>query len=324
MLHYLFRHNKDYSRFNIIKHLLKDLTCKNDIFILLPFSKNQFFKHFFKRNRIVNDFFISNYDTYVNDREKISPYNPRAWWKYLQDWVNFKFSKYLLCDTQAHFDYWQKLFGTFKGEHFVLPVLADTSLYYPAKDPIIHEPKRILFYGSFIPLHGIDVILKAFALLEKEQIAFQAQVIGKGQMFSAMKALYEKLHLCNVEMNGLFMNEQALVDEIRKADIVLGIFGHSQKAFSVIPNKAYQALACQKALITMTTPTMYEFFNDHEILMCPNTPEALAEAMKKLINDTALLQQYQTNGYQAFSELYQQTQKRFEHFIHTIDQSLGS
>ncbi|MCD8544077.1 MAG: hypothetical protein LRY52_04230 [Sulfurospirillum cavolei] len=47
MIHYLFRHNKDYSRFNIIKHLLKDVTCKNDIFILLPFSKNQFFKAFF-------------------------------------------------------------------------------------------------------------------------------------------------------------------------------------------------------------------------------------------------------------------------------------
>lgn len=56
MIRYLFRHNKDYSRFNIIKHLLKDVTCKNDIFILLPFSKNQFLRHFFKRNRIVNDF----------------------------------------------------------------------------------------------------------------------------------------------------------------------------------------------------------------------------------------------------------------------------
>lgn len=82
MIKYLFRHNKDYSRFNIIKKLLKDLELKNDIFILLPFSKNQFFKNFFKRDKLINDFFISNYDTYVFDRKKITNKNPRAWWKY--------------------------------------------------------------------------------------------------------------------------------------------------------------------------------------------------------------------------------------------------
>ena len=86
MIKYLFRHNKDYSRFNIIKKLLKDLELKNDIFILLPFSKNQFFKNFFKRDKLINDFFISNYDTYVFDRKKITNKNPRAWWKYFQDW----------------------------------------------------------------------------------------------------------------------------------------------------------------------------------------------------------------------------------------------
>ena len=123
MIKFLFRHNKDYSRFNIIKELTKDLKINKDIYILLPFSKNQFFKNFLKKERIINDFFISNYDTYVYDRKKISKYNPRAWWKYFQDWFNFKFSKYLLSDTQAHFDYWEKLFGSFRGKHLVLPVL---------------------------------------------------------------------------------------------------------------------------------------------------------------------------------------------------------
>jgi len=72
MIKFLYRHNKDYSRFNIIKQFTKDLKIKNDIYILLPFSKNQFFHNFFKRDRIINDFFISNYDTYVFDRKKIT------------------------------------------------------------------------------------------------------------------------------------------------------------------------------------------------------------------------------------------------------------
>ena len=78
MIKYIFRQNKDYSRFNIIKQFTNDLKLKNDVYILLPFSKNQFFKNFFKRDRIINDFFISNFDTYVYDRKKITVKNPRA------------------------------------------------------------------------------------------------------------------------------------------------------------------------------------------------------------------------------------------------------
>ena len=205
MIKYLFRHNKDYSRFNIIKKLLKDLELRNDIFILLPFSKNQFFKNFSKRDRLINDFFISNYDTYVFDRKKITNKNPRAWWKYFQDWFNFKFSKYLISDTMAHFKYWEILFGKFAGKHFVLPVLADTSIYYPSKKEINNEKIKILFYGSFIPLHGIDIILNAFSLMEKNNIKFEANIIGKGQMYSEMKKLYDNLNLSSfyISKNGL-------------------------------------------------------------------------------------------------------------------------
>lgn len=71
MVKFLFRHNKDYSRFNIMEKFISDIRIKKDVYILLPFSKNQFFKHFFKRDKIINDFFISNYDTYVYDRKKL-------------------------------------------------------------------------------------------------------------------------------------------------------------------------------------------------------------------------------------------------------------
>lgn len=320
MINYLFRHNKDYSRFNIIKQLLQGFTCEHPIYILLPFSKNQFFKHFFKRKYIINDFFISNYDTYVYDRKKITKYNPRAWWKFFQDWFNFRYSKYLLSDTQAHFEYWQSLFGPYKGKHFVLPVLADKTIYYPSKSiKPEHEKVSILFYGSFIPLHGIDIILNAFHLLEKEQIPFEATIIGKGQTYQQMKQLYNELHLQNVTMDGTFIKETELAKKIREADIVLGIFGESTKAKSVIPNKAYQALASRKALITMHSDTLYEFLTDEDMLTCQNTPESLAEAMKKLLLNPQFIATCQQNGYNRFLSLYDKTQHNFIQFIQSID-----
>ncbi|MEA1915493.1 MAG: glycosyltransferase [Campylobacterota bacterium] len=318
MIKYISRHDKDYSRYNIIKSLLKDVQCKNDVYLLLPFSKNQFFKNIFKRDRLINDFFISNYDTYVYDRQKISKRNPRAWWKYFQDWVNFRYSKYLMSDTQAHFDYWESLFGKFRGEHFVLPVLADKEIYFPNEKPLEHKTVEVLFYGSFIPLHGIDVILKAFKILEDKQINFKAKIIGNGQMYTQMKDLYTSLGLKQVQMDGKLLEEIKLANEIRKTDIVLGVFGKSKKAASVVPNKVYQALACQKALITMQSDAIDEFFHREDLIQCDNTPEELANMLELLIVRKEARDRLAEHGHQHFLRLYDKTQENIKQFVYTI------
>ena len=322
MIKYLFRHNKDYSRFNIIKKLLKDLELRNDIFILLPFSKNQFFKNFSKRDRLINDFFISNYDTYVFDRKKITNKNPRAWWKYFQDWFNFKFSKYLISDTMAHFKYWETLFGKFTGKHLVLPDLADTSIYYPIDKKLENEKIRILFYGSFIPLHGIDVILNAFSIMEKNNISFEANIIGKGQMYFQMKELYSSLNLTQVSMNGEVINENQLSNMIREHDIVLGIFGESEKAKSVIPNKVYQSTACKKCTVTMKSDVLKEFYNEEDLITCNNNPESLANTLIDLINDKTKIEIISQNAYNQFNKIYLEAQTNFSKYIKEIDGKL--
>ncbi len=322
MIKYIFRQNKDYSRFNIIKQFTNDLDLKNDVYILLPFSKNQFFKNFFKRDRIINDFFISNFDTYVYDRKKITVKNPRAWWKFFQDWFNFRFSKYLLSDTYTHFKYWENLFGKYKGELFVLPVLADKQIYYPSKTEVKNEKVRILFYGSFIPLHGIDIILEALSLMEKNNINFEAKIIGTGQMYNKMKDLYTKLQLKSVQMDGLFIDEKALAQEIREHDIVLGIFGDSIKAKSVVPNKLYQALACKKAVVTLDSEPISEFFDEKDLVTCQRDALILSEKLIDLINNPILLKNTARNGYEKFLKIYDKTEADFKEFINKIDNKL--
>ena len=322
MIKFISRHEKDYSRYNIIKNMVKDLATRNDVYILFPFSKNQFIKHFFKRDRIINDFFISNYDTYVYDRKKITKWNPRAWWKYLQDWINFRFSKYLLSDTYEHFKYWEELFGPFGGKLFVLPVLADGSIYFPAEKRAINKAPRILFYGSFIPLHGIDTILKAFKLLEENGSVFEAEIIGNGQTYKSMKQLYDALKLKHVTMDGELIKEAELGERIREADIVLGIFGTSTKAKSVVPNKVYQALACQKAMVTMESDALKEFFDESHLLTCTNTPEMLAETLKHLIANPQQIESLATEGHKRYNELYRTKKQAFIEYIQEIDAEL--
>ncbi|MFM8409028.1 MAG: glycosyltransferase, partial [Alphaproteobacteria bacterium] len=75
---------------------------------------------------------------------------------------------------------------------------------------------------------------------------------------------------------------------LRSADVVLGIFGGSQKARMVVPNKVWQAAAVGRAIVTADTPAIREVFVPGEsIRLVERDPSALAAAIRELAADPA-------------------------------------
>jgi len=158
---------------------------------------------------------------------------------------------------------------------------------------------NVLYFGSYIPLHGVDVILKAAKILQdKDKGTVVFTFVGTGQLLPEMKELASRLGLKNVCFVERFVKEDELAGFISNADICLGIFGKSDKALRVIPCKVYNCLAIGKPLITSRTlATDGVLTHNENVYFCnPGDPESLAEAVLTLRNSQSLRNKIAQNG----------------------------
>ena len=123
---------------------------------------------------------------------------------------------------------------------------AEDRLFQPGWTP----PARFvaLFIGKLIPLQGVETILAAARLAPEVDF----RIVGSGQLD---KLLVPRPP--NVE-HVPWLDYELLPGAIRSAGCALGIFGTGAKARRVIPNKAFQALACGAPLITADTQAARE------------------------------------------------------------------
>ena len=258
------------------------------------------------RAPVVFDAGFSVYQSEVEDRKTCRPRSFRAVLLYLMEWLTLRMADAVVLDTKAHVDYFCRLFRMSPKKFLLLPVGADTGIFSPASEAqVTQDAFTVLFYGSFIPLHGVETILDAARrLLSRADIRFR--LVGSGQTIEAMRALAENDALTNVTFVGKLpqtSNDAASVlGEIRRADVVLGIFGSGRKAQMQVPLKVFEALACGKAVVTADSPALREQLAPGEDVLAvpPADGAALADAIVRLKENDVWRTKLATHGHQTF------------------------
>jgi len=245
----------------------------------------------FARGRpIVFNPLVSLSDTFVSDRGRFHAGSLPARLLAAIDRRALRSADLLVADTQANAEFLADLAGLPRERVAVCFVGAEARLFQPSWAP--EQPRKALFVGKLIPLHGLKTILEATRLAPEVEL----RLIGSGQLESLLESRPP-----NVEWIPWVPYEH-LATELHRAGCALGVFGTSDKAKRVIPNKAFQALACGVPLVTADTPAARELLADGEsaLLVPPGDAEALADALRRLITDTALAGRIAAGGLLAF------------------------
>ncbi len=296
------------QRAQVLAAQMRALSPRPDVLILAEFNQSLALPARRLAQRLgiplVIDAFTPVYDSAVHDRAVTGPRSLAALRYWLIDWLAVRLGDRVLVDTGQHRDYFIHAFGARADVLRVIPVGAPHE--WLAAAPPLHGGAGLLasFYGTFIPLHGIDTILRAaHRLADRPDIRFE--ITGRGQTFTAMRALAGDLALENVS----FLDPVPPGDLPARAgrgDLALGIFGTTAKAARVVPNKVYQMLALGRPVITADSPALREMFAPGEDLAVvpPGDPRALAEQIAALAGDPARRAALAQTGRRHIEEAY--------------------
>jgi len=244
---------------------------------------------------------FSIFDTLVHDRKKIKENSLQSKFVHWVDMLACKWVDKVVLESTEEINYFINEFNSPKEKFSQLPLAADESIFVPLP---FKEPKKefvVLFFGSFIPLHGVETIVKSAVILQNQsEILFL--ICGDGQTKPSMENFVQEKKLKNIQLLGLVSREK-LLENIKNSDVCLGIFGDTNKAKKVVTNKVFQILASQKPLITMESLTAIEshLINDVNcVLVPPANPEKLAEVILSLKNNPEKRKQIASQGYQTY------------------------
>lgn len=262
---------------------------------------------------LVEDFFISLYDTFCFDRKKFAPDSFFGRLLFRLDKKTIVMADEIICDTKTHGEYFYEEFLTGaedggKADHLrttdksikVLYLEADKKTYHPMhlnKSEVLEryfgsgiamEGTVVLYFGSVLPLQGTDIVLEAMRRLVKtgKYICIFIGPVCKGISHEGGKRRDEGYRDSDGILHIDWLPEQKLAELIDISDICLA--GHFaadiDKAKRTIPGKAYIYKAMDKPMVLGDNEANRELFaeSDRIAYAVMGDPGSIVEAVEKI------------------------------------------
>lgn len=256
---------------------------------------------------LIYDHMMSPYDSLVNEKRTVRGNGLPGRLIRLYEKSVLLASDVILTDTEIHRQFFHELFGIPLEKIAAVPVGTDEDVFQlndSTEAAVPSDRLELLYYGSFLPLHGIDVILKAAALLREKPVRFT--LIGGDRLdLSGFHQKLRQLGLDNV-IHIDWVEYEELPRYIARSDLGLGgPFGDTGQAGRVITGKTFQFLAMAKPVLVGYHAGDDGFEDRVNCLQVPRGDEkALADAIAWALENREHLKGIGRAGYELYRLRY--------------------
>ena len=190
------------------------------------------------------------------------------------DHIAMSAASIVLVDTEEHRGL---LPPRFRGAAVVVPIGAPYA-YFQEPRRIDEAPMRVVFFGTYTPLHGTPFIAQAIGLLD-DRADIRVTMIGQGRDYARSRRIIGE----DERVNWIdWLEPRGLARELAQHHICLGIFGVTEKAARVVPTKIYQGAAAGCAIVTGSNPAQERALGSVGFMVPRGDPAALADTLSML------------------------------------------
>ena len=211
----------------------------------------------------------------------------------------------LFLDTQIFVDWFGKTYQISTERFRLIQIGVDDRAFTPLGKPATDgDLFRVIYYGTYIPNHGVETIVRAAKLLEDDP-DIEFEMIGSGPEEKKAHQIAQELDVKNIRFIG-WLEHQDLIPHIARADLVLGAFGTTKQLELTNNNKIYEGFAMQKPVISGATPALPEVLQHgvHLYLCERGNPQSLAAGIRTLKSDPALRHSMAQQGFSVVHQYF--------------------
>lgn len=259
--------------------------------------------------RVIVDFYLSGYDTYVLDRNRYQLGSLQANAMKSFDRIAMQYGDPIIYLNRSECRYYETLVGPFerKGSVDFCSLVVPDRESKSGRLSIKNDVFVIAWWGRLgNPIHGVEILLEAFALLKHREIRFKVYLFAQGT-FEHIECLTRQIdHLriddvVAVDQTASFGNGQLQDRLVSCVNLALGIFGDTLKAHTVFPNKILDAFSLGIPVLTGENTAVVELTNQGELIMLQErTASAIADAVTSMMKNVDELEMIGARGHGAF------------------------
>lgn len=214
----------------------------------------------------------------------------------------------MILESQEYIDWFVDTHQSQREKFWMVPLGADDDRIRPIPVPKANQKAgspvfRVIYWGSFIPNHGVDIMLDAAYLLRNEP-GLEFEFIGSGPERDKILNRAQEKGLQNVCFPG-WVADEVLLEKVAQADLCFGVFGNTPQSLMTIQNKIHECFAMQKPLVSGRSSVVERtLHHEQQLYLCERTPQSLADAIRHLRSRPDLLAHIAQQGYIFFKENY--------------------